>query len=471
VPELHPQDTERFVGAVWEDQILPALERYIAIPNASPAFDPDWRAHGHMHRAVALVEAWCRARPIPGLRVEVIELEGRTPVVWMELPGSAPGSVLLYGHLDKQPEMAGWRAGLGPWTPVRDGDRLYGRGGADDGYAAFASLAALEILARQGVDHAPCGVLIEACEESGSPDLPAYVDHLAPRIGTPDLVVCLDSGCGDYERLWGTTSLRGLVGGDLSVEVLEEGVHSGDAGGVVPSSFRILRRLLSRIEDEASGEILVDALHVEIPDDRRAQAERMALELGAAVHAKYPFAGGTRPVSEDPTTLVLNRTWRPALAVTGMDGLPAVGNAGNVLRPRTVARLSLRIPPTADPAAALDAVRSRLEADPPHGARVRFHADAAAGGWNAPAFAPWLEASMERASHRFFGRPPLFMGEGGTIPFMGMLGARFPAAQFLVTGVLGPGSNAHGPNEFLHLPTARRLTACVAQVLADHARR
>jgi acetylornithine deacetylase/succinyl-diaminopimelate desuccinylase-like protein len=456
---------------VFRDSALPALERYIAIPNRSPLFDPDWASAGHMERAVALISAWCAARAVPGLLVEVIRLPGRTPLIWLEAPGEAEGSVLLYGHLDKQPEMEGWSEGLGPWTPVRRGERLYGRGGADDGYAAFAITTALEALAAQRVPRARCVALIEACEESGSFDLPAYVDHLAPRIGRPDLVVCLDSGCGNYEQLWVTTSLRGMVTGTLRVEVLSEGVHSGDASGVVPSSFRLLRQLLSRLEDESSGEIRVPELQASVPPDRRRQAEAAATVLGAQVFTKFPFPPGMRPVASDPATLVLNRTWRPWLEITGMDGVPSVRAGGNVLRPHTAAKLSLRLPPSVDGAAATARVKRILEDEPPYGARVSFTSEAAASGWNAPAFAPWLEQALAAASRAHFGAPAVSMGEGGSIPFMAMLGERFPDAQFLVTGVLGPGSNAHGPNEFLHVPTAERLTACVADVLAAHASR
>ena len=457
------------IDGVWRDSIVPALERYIAIPNQSPAFDPDWQQHGHMERAVQLIVDWARAQAVPGLTVEVVRLDGRTPVVWMELPGDSGETVLLYGHLDKQPPMHGWSDGLGPWTPVRRDDRLYGRGGADDGYAAFACVAALAALRRQGVPHGRCVVLIEACEESGSYDLPAYVEALAARIGTPSLVVCLDSGCGNYDQLWVTTSLRGLVGVTLTVTVLDEGVHSGAASGVVPSTFRILRQLLSRLEDERSGAILPAALHVDIPAQRRAQAEAAARVLGAAVAGAFPFAGGTRPVADDVAEQLLNRTWRPQLEVIGADGLPALHGAGNVLRPSTTLKLSLRPPPTLDAPAATTALQALLTADPPYGAAVRCTAEQGTSGWNAPPLADWLADSLERASQACFGRPACYQGEGGTIPFMAMLGERFPAAQFVITGVLGPHSNAHGPNEFLHLPTAARLTACVAQVLADHA--
>jgi acetylornithine deacetylase/succinyl-diaminopimelate desuccinylase-like protein len=466
---MDAQRLQFFVDRQWEESILPRLIEYIRIPNKSPLFDPDWKANGHMDRAVGLAEEWCREQSIPGMTVQVVRLGERTPLLFIEVPGATrEDTVLLYGHLDKQPEMSGWRPGLGPWLPVVEGDRLYGRGGADDGYAVFASLAALRALSDQGVPHARCVVLIECSEESGSSDLPHYIEALADHIGRPSLVVCLDSGCGNYDQLWCTTSLRGLIGGNLRVQVLTEGVHSGDASGIVPSSFRIARQLLSRIEDEETGAVLPSEFHAEIPHGRVAQARQAAEVLGAEVYARFPHTQGMRPVTDDPVEMVLNRSWRPALAVTGAEGLPPLDHAGNVLRPGTALKLSLRLPPTVEAGIASQRLKSLLEDDPPYGAWVRFDAEQGASGWNAPPLSPWLDEALARSSSTYFGRSAVLMGEGGSIPFMGMLGSRFPDAQFLVTGVLGPASNAHGPNEFLHLPTARRLTCCVAQVLADH---
>ena len=464
----------RFVDQIWGDAIVPALVDYIRIPNKSPAFDPEWAARGHMEEAVALFERWARAEiaALPGATLEIVRLPERTPLILIEVPGEGSSAntntVLLYGHLDKQPEMVGWVEGYGPWLPRLEGDKLYGRGGADDGYAMFGALAALRGLHEQGVPHAGCVIVIEACEESGSYDLPYYVEHLSARIGNPSLVVCLDSGCGNYDQLWLTTSLRGIAAGTLTVQVLEEGVHSGDASGVVPSSFRILRQLLSRLEDEASGAIRPSALYAQIPAERVEQAKRAAASLGDSTYTKFPFPPGTKPMAEDPTELVLNRTWRPQLAVTGIDGLPQPGDAGNVLLPYTTAKLSLRLPPILDAETAGKTLQKLLEADPPYGAQISFAPQAASAGWNAPSLAPWLEASLARASEAAFGAPPAYMGEGGSIPFMAMLGERFPKAQFVVTGVLGPHSNAHGPNEFLHIPTGRRITQVIAQILADH---
>ena len=459
------------IAEQWDRAIVPRLVEYIRIPAKSPHFDRDWEAHGHIERVIRLAEEWVRAQPIPGLTVEIVRLPGRTPVLLFDVPGTGAGNVLLYGHLDKQPEMVGWRADGGPWTPLIEDGKLYGRGGADDGYAVFAALSALGALTAQRIPHARCVGIIETCEESGSYDLPAYLDALAPRLGNVDLVVGLDSGCGDYERLWMTTSLRGLAAGKLEVQVLTEGVHSGDASGVVPSSFRIARKLLDRLEDSATGWIIPSAFHAQIPSERVAQAAEAAAILGDIVLRKYPFAAGTRPMMDDAAEALLNRTWRPALSVIGADGLPPIADAGNVLRPITALELSLRLPPPVDGNAATAAMKSLLEANPPHGARVTFDPAQGATGWNSPPTQPWLVRALDAASRAVYGKAAAAMGEGGTIPFMAMLGEKFPQAQFLITGVLGPKSNAHGPNEFLHIEYAKRLTACVAHVLAAHAAR
>jgi len=463
---------DRFVAEKWDDDIVPQLVEYIRIPNKSPMFDADWVAHGYMEEAVTLMQRWAEAQPIQGMQLEVVRLQGRTPLIFIEIPATGPetgaDTVLLYGHLDKQPEMTGWDDELGPWKLVLRDGKLFGRGGADDGYALFGSLAAIQALQQQGVPHARCVVLIEACEESGSYDLPAYVDHLSERIGKPSLVVCLDSGCGNYDQLWCTTSLRGMAGGNFSVKVLSEGVHSGDASGIVPSSFRILRQLLTRLEDEVTGRIRPEGLFVQVPQERMQQATRVAEVLGSEVHDKFPFLPGVQPVEQDLKELILNRTWRPALSVTGAGGLPSLDSAGNVLRPHTAVKLSLRLPPTLDGKKAGELLKELLLRDPPYGAKVELVLEKASSGWNAPAQSPWLTRAIEAASQAAFGKPAMYMGEGGSIPFMGMLGEKFPGAQFMITGVLGPHSNAHGPNEFLHISMGKRVTASVAKVLADH---
>jgi acetylornithine deacetylase/succinyl-diaminopimelate desuccinylase-like protein len=477
---MDQQASQAFIDEMWMDSIVPELVEYVKIPCKSPHFDPDWEANGYMEDAIQQISGWCRKQDIPGLEVEIVRLPGRTPVIFMEIPaqrgseqgGSEPeDTILLYGHLDKQPEMTGWAEGLGPWIPVIRDEKLYGRGGADDGYSAYGSLTAIMAVQREQLPHARCVVIVEACEESGSYDLPHYIEHLSDRIGTPSLVICLDSGAGNYDQLWLTVSLRGMAAGTLRADVLEEGVHSGYASGVVPSSFRVLRQLISRLEDESSGRVIPDYLQADIPEQRLEQTRKMAEALGDSVFEAYPFCEGVQPMADNNVDRILNRTWRPALSVTGVDGMPSLESAGNVLRPHTSVKLSMRLPPVVDGDQASEDMKRTLEADPPCNARVSFQTDQAASGWNAPEVASWLHASLDHASKSAYGPGVMYMGEGGTIPFMAMLGDAFPQAQFMITGVLGPNSNAHGPNEFIHIPYARKLTSCVAQVIADHCRR
>lgn len=461
---MNTEQLSHYVRGVWDDSIVPTLEEYIRIPNKSPQFEPKWAELGYMQDAVEHLHGWVSQCPVRGLTHRIVTLPERTPVLLCDVAGSAPGNVLLYGHYDKQPEFEGWVDGLAPWKPViRDG-RLYGRGGADDGYALFGSLTAIAALQDQGVSHPRCLVLIEGCEESGSYDLPFYIDALADEIGTPDLVVCLDAECGNYEQLWLTTSLRGMLPGTLNVQVLTEGVHSGAAGGIVPSSFRLLRQLIERVENAVTGE-LVDALAVSIPDWARQQAADVAATLGNLAIERFPWAGGTNPGDASAADLILANTWRSSLAVVGLGGAPALADAGNTLRPSTAAKLVFRLPPTLDAEAVGEQVKALFEDDPPQGAQVSFELEHPQTGWRAPDQAPWLTTALDQASRDHFGAPLRTMGCGGTIPFMKMLGDRYPNVQFAVTGVLGPQSNAHGPNEFLDIATGKNVTACVAQLL------
>ncbi|GIL05853.1 MAG: peptidase [Betaproteobacteria bacterium] len=472
-------DLKNFVDRKWDVDLVPRLVDYVKVPAKSPAFDGSWAAHGHLQQVIKDAEAWCRAQSIEGMQIEIVAIEGRTPCLFFDVPATGgrgnDRTVLFYGHLDKQPEMTGWRDDLGPWKPVIEGDLLYGRGAADDGYAIYAALTVIAALDAQRVARPRCVGLIETCEESGSFDLPAYLDLLAPRLGDVALVAGLDSGCGNYEQLWVTTSLRGLVGGVLTVEVLAEGVHSGNASGIVPSSMRIARQLLNRIDDPATGRVLAPEFHADIPAERMQQVHAAAAILGDQVWKQFPWVGCNHgpdahahamPTTTDPVEGILNRTWRPALSVTGAAGFPSIDSAGNVLRPKTSFKLSLRLPPTVDGERATRVLKQLLESDPPYNARVTFKEDFGATGWNAPPTAPWLARIADEASRFAFGRDAAWMGEGGTIPFMNMLGAKFPNAQFLTTGVLGPKSNAHGPNEFLHIAYAKKLTGAVARVVA-----
>jgi acetylornithine deacetylase/succinyl-diaminopimelate desuccinylase-like protein len=470
-----------FADRRWDEAIVPALTDYIAIPAKSPMFDADWVANGFLDRVVRDAAQWVEARKVPGLRLELVRLPGRTPVIFFEIDGTKAGStdtVVMYGHLDKQPEFNGWRNDLGPWTPKYENGLLYGRGGADDGYAVYAAITAVEALKAQNLPHPRIVGLIEACEESGSHDLPPYLDALRPRLGNVSLVVCLDSGAGNYDQLWLTTSLRGMVSGVLKVEILTEGVHSGDSSGVVPSSFRILRNVLDRLEDSATGELLPRHFHCEVPAERLGQIQQAAAILGDQAWKTFPWAcgadgGNTLPTTTDPAQALLRRTWKPTLSVTGVDGFPELKNAGNVLRPYTAFKLSLRLPPLVDGHEASIKLKALLEDNAPYNAKVTFQPDGRAGalganGWNAPSLSPWLETALDEASKAHYGAPLAYIGQGGTIPLMSLLQQGFPQAQMMVCGVLGPKSNAHGPNEFLHVPYAKRLTAAVAQVIAAH---
>jgi len=479
---LNPGQALTQVSQAWDADLVKQLTDYIAIPAKSPMFDADWEQHGLIEKVVQNAYEWVQAQKVANLTLEIIRLPGRTPVLFFEVPASTGNTnqavssqtVLMYGHLDKQPEFTGWRADLGPWTPKYEDGKLYGRGGADDGYAIYAAITAIQALKTQQAAHPRIVGLVETCEESGSYDLLPYIDALRKRLGDVGLVICLDSGAGNYDQLWMTNSLRGMASGTLKVEVLTEGVHSGDASGLVPSSFRILRHLLDRLEDSASGRLLPASFHCEVPADRLAQAKATAAILGEELFKRFPWAhadcGGSSqtmlPTTSDPLQALLARTWTPTLSVTGADGLPELKNAGNVLRPYTAFKLSLRLPPLIDAASAVAELKKLLEDNAPYQAKVTFEGGAGATGWNAPNTAPWFEQALNAASQDYFGAPCGYIGQGGTIPLMNMLSTGFPKAQMMVCGVLGPKSNAHGPNEFLHVPYAKKLTAAVAQVIA-----
>lgn len=464
------------IRQTWDTDILPSLVEYVAIPALSPAFDADWARSGHLDAVVEHMRSWIERRGLPGATVEILRLPGRTPVLVLDVPATEgvpaeAGTVLLYGHLDKQPPFGEWSSGLGPWTPVLRGNRLYGRGAVDDGYSGYAATTAIESVLAAGGRHARCVVILETCEESGSPDLPEYLERLRPRLGEVSLVVCLDSGGYDYERLWLSTSLRGLIAAVVTVRVLASGLHSGLASGIVPSSFRVLRLLLDRLEDAETGRVLLPEMHVEIPADRIAEARASIETTPGAVREAFDLPDGLRLMAEDELELLLNNTWRPTLSVIGASGFPEPANAGNVLRPHSTLALSFRLPPTADAKAALVALRAALTTDVPYGAQVAIGGIEAENGWNAPAMAPWLRSTLDNVSDTVFGNPWRTAGVGGSIPFMGLLAEAYPDAQFVVTGAAGKDSNAHVPDEWLNLDQAARVTHAVAMILDAHAAR
>jgi acetylornithine deacetylase/succinyl-diaminopimelate desuccinylase-like protein len=456
----------RYINEFWDQEIISTLTDYIAIPCLSIDFDPQWQDHGYMDQVEALALEWLRRHIEPEWTIHHERIPGKTPLIIIEVPGDDERTIMLYGHLDKQPEMEGWFEGYGPWQPVIRDDKLYGRGGADDGYALFAAIAAIKAMRRQKLHHGRLVILIEFSEESGSPDLPPYLEKYQTIIGTPDLVIALDSGAGDYERLWSTTSLRGMLSCIVSVQVLNDATHSGIASGIVPSSMRIMRQLLDRLENANTGEVLLPQLHTKTPAQRIEQVNATASVLGDAIRESFSLIDGVQTVSDNPAQLLLNNTWRPTLSVVGQDGIPTVKKAGNVLRAYTTLKLAFRLPPNLDYRIAQQAIQSTLTANPPYNAKVSVEFDHGGNGWDAPALAPWLQQANGEASQLFYGKDAQYFGLGASIPFMAMLGEQYPSAQFLITGVLGPKSNAHGPNEFLHIPYAKKLTACVAYILA-----
>lgn len=465
---LNKEKTWQFIDKFWDTNIIPKLSEFISIPCKTPALDPDWQKNKYLQKAADLVTDWIKKQNIPDTKVQILQIPDKTPFVYVEIPGQSDKTVLFYGHLDKMPETEGWQEGLGPWQPVLKNDRLYGRGGVDDGYAAFTPIAAIQALRDQNIPHARCVMLLEACEECGSPDFAAYLKLLESQIGTPELVICIDAGGDNYDQLWCTTSLRGIVEGSLRVEILSKGLHSGSFSGIVPSTFRIMRQLLSRIENENTGEILVKDFYVDIPEERLNQTKQLAKILGDKVYKNIPFVAGAQPVNTDIAELLLNKTWRPTLSIIGAEGLPLPKDAGNVLRPMTSFTLSVRIPPNRQPEQLSQKLKEVLEKDPPYGAKVTFTPNINFSGWNAPKTAPWLDQTLQDVSKTYYGEQPAYVGEGGSIGIIQMLGEKYPQTQFVISGASGSDSSPHGPNEFLYVPAAKKFTCCVAEILATH---
>ncbi|XP_010701567.1 peptidase m20/m25/m40 family-like protein [Leishmania panamensis] len=454
------------VESEWEETIVPAISAYIEVPNQSPQFDPEWATNGLQEKAFDILIDWVKAQNVPGLTYDYITAEGRTPFLLIEIAGTEPtkNTVLMYGHMDKQPPLRPWAEGLDPHKAVMRDGKLYGRGAADDGYAIFSAITSVSVLQRHGIPHGRVVITIEAGEESGSFDLDYYMAQCKERIGNVDLMVCLDSGSLNYDQLWLTTSLRGVTGGVLNVQTLTEAMHSGVAGGVVPDTFRIARELLDRVEDSKTGTVLLPEAHCEIPPYAAKAAEAMK---SVPFKQQFAMADGVSAEPGDNVELALRNFWKPSLTVTGAN-LPEPQIAGNVIRTLTSLKLSMRLPPLVKAEAALQAMKRILEADPPYGAKVTFKAVGAGNGCAAPELKPWLDKALREGSAEAFGNTYACQGMGGAIPFISMLIDMYPEAQFVVTGLLGPQSNAHGPNEFLHIPYAKGLTYSIARVVAAH---
>lgn len=456
-----------FVSQKVDAELIPVLSDYVRIPSLSPSFDPEWETNGHMENAMNVLVDWVKAQPIKDMSVEIYREPHIPPMVFVEIPATDASfpTVLMYGHMDKQPHFTGWLEGVGPTTPGIIGDLLYGRGCADDGYALPGAVLAVLAVQEQNLPHGRIVIIAENEEESDSSSLVYLVQKLKPKIGEPDIIICLDSGAGNYEQLWVTKSLRGICSIDLNVKVLDEGVHSGDGSGVIPSSVRVMRQLLDRLEDARTGRVLVESMHKPLTPNYYSDAAAVADALGADLLSGIKFSGSTRPMHTDAVELILNKTQRPTLSYIGADHLPKPADSGNLIRCQTCFVLSFRLPPGVDNDAIEAEIRQKLLHDVPSGANVELKINEILSGFEAPCLQPWLEQRVNEASHAFFGKDCLYFGEGGSIPFMGYLRDVFPSAQFIVTGVLGPGSNAHSSNETLHIPFTKKLISSIAYVI------
>ena len=465
------EDLQSRIISGIDNGVIPTLMEYIRVPSLSPLFDPNWETNGLMEQAQNILLSYVNSLQIKGYSQEILKEPGKPWMYFGEIQATNPGlgTIFIYGHMDKQPHFPNWIEGTNNSDPAIIDEKLYGRGGADDGYAIPSAALLIKTLQDSGIPHGRIVIIGESEEESGSPNLKYYIEKLKKKIGNPDLIICLDSGAGDYEHLWLTSTLRGLVSGDLTVKVLKNGMHSGAASGIVPSSFRIIRQLIERIEDSYTGKVLIQEMYQDITDLDYAKAESVAKVLGWSVFDTIEWNKFTSPVTTDITQAIINKTLKPTLSVIGADGFPSCSLAGNVLRPFTTLSLSIRLPPSVNATLAANKLFEILTSDPPYNATVEFNNMDAGNGFKAPELDQWMEDALNKASNKYFGFDFLYMGEGGSIPFMGMLNKMFPTAKFVVTGVCGPSSNTHSANEFLHIPYLKKLLPCLAALIAAHA--
>ncbi|MED5398347.1 MAG: M20/M25/M40 family metallo-hydrolase [Candidatus Thermoplasmatota archaeon] len=448
---------------IWEQSILPSLSEFIEIKALSPLFEPAWAELGELDATIELFCKWLDEQDLDGMSYETHRIEDKSPVLLVSIDGTGPGEVIFYSHLDKQPSKPElWSEGLHPLKAVRRDPWLYGRGSIDDGYGGYLCVTSVKLLQEAGIPHPRCTFLIETCEESGSFDLPPYLEALSRQLGDPDMIVVLDSGGPDYDHIWMTEALRGLVSGTLSVRVSNEGIHSGTSGGSIPSSFRIQRMLLDRVEDSSTGEVLIPEMHVNISDEIRGKAAALAEVVGDSLWDQLPTVDSLVRVADTTEDMIIGMNWQPTLSIIGADGMPPVQVAGNVLRTNTDLKLSFRIPPGVDSETVLAKAKAILEANPPYGAAVTFTPDSCADGFHAPPMEGKVRDAIHDASMQLTGLPPLASWTGGTIPFMAMMQGKYPNAMFLCTGASGPGNNAHGPDEKMLIPSAKRLTAALS---------
>jgi acetylornithine deacetylase/succinyl-diaminopimelate desuccinylase-like protein len=381
--------------------------------------------------------------------VQTLSVNGGQPAVVARRPApdGAP-TVLLYAHHDVQPVGAvrDWLSE--PFTPTQRGERLYGRGSADDKAGIAAHLAAVR--AYDGEPPVGVTVFVEGEEEVGSPTLAAFLDAYGDLLAA-DVIVIADSGNWAVGKPALTTSLRGLADVVVEVRTLEHAVHSGMFGGPVPDALSCLCRLLATLHDDAGnvavqGLISGPAAELDYPLDRfRAEASVLdGVEL---------IGTGT----------VVERLWtRPALSVLAIDA-PRVAEASNTLIPVASAKVSLRVPPDNDARAALTALTSHLHSHAPWGAQVSVTAGDTAQPVAINAEGPAYDVTRSAFRDAWDGEEPVDIGIGGSIPFIAAFAEAFPDAAILVTGIGDPDTRVHGANEGLHLAEFRRV--CLAEAL------
>ena len=455
----------RKIEEAWQGDALEALAEFVRLPAKSPDFDPDWEQNGVLLRALEDAARWAKVR-FPEGTFEILSAPGVTPVLWVDIPGTPPGRpALFYGHFDKQPEAGEWSEGLAPFEPVLRDGRLYGRGTADDGYSFYAALTAARAMDEAGRKRPRIMGVFETREESGSGDLPHYLPELSKRAGRPSVLTVLDLGIQDKTRLWRTQSLRGVVTFTLKVEVLASGVHSGVTSGIVPSSFAVMRTLLDRLEDPATGRVKVASMHVPEPTRHMPALRRLAELSGEDLWKRFPWAGETEPRSFDPLELLLKNGWQPTLSILGAEGLPPVKEAGALIRPSTTLKLSFRIPPGVDAQKAAEDAVALVTTNVPSKAKVTVANLHAEPGFEAPAGAEWLDAAWSKASEELFRETAEDVFDGATIGILPKFVKAFGPCPFLCTGVLGTEDNAHAPDESVSLEYLTKLTCAVASVL------
>lgn len=465
---INPEKLKQFVESEFTNNALPSFKTFLTIENCTPAYDPDWDKNGLLKSAASHLKAYAlKSSGVQGLNAILSSDEGKTPFLLVTVDSTSGDgkSILLYGHFDKQPPNSGWSQGLGPYLPVEKDGYLYGRGSADDGYAFYAMLTIIKALQNFNIPHPKFVIILEGSEESGSIDLPIYIEEYQQFIGQPDLILALDSGIIDYNRIWLTSSLRGVVSCDLTVKTLTKGVHSGKGSGIAPESFMIIRKLLSKLEDYNDQSRMKD-FEVEIPDSEKTKISKAVEVMGDDWCSKIPILPGMKLLGDTPTDRLINWTWKPALTVAGARGIPNVKDAGNVLRPYTTLYLSIRTPPTFDGILNGKKILEDITNQTPFNSTVLIENYEAFNGSLIKEPSDNLKSQIDNLAKNYISGGMAQIPVGISIPFTTIFSQYFPKSQILVTGCAGVDSNAHGPNERLNLSYTKNFICSFVHIFS-----